>query len=139
MDQKVFLTSTDTTIGFLSKSKDSLDKAKNRASNKYYIKAFPLLKDIPQRIPKKYKNLVRRAKKSTFIVNKKSFRVVKDKRHLLLLNRLGWAYTTSANRSNEEYNYKYAFDNASIIIYPLIKSTPSKIFKLGKNRLKRLR
>ena len=140
MTKKIFLTSSDTAIGFVSKDAKSLDNAKNRIPNKKYITALPSLKSIKKRVPKKYKNLVRRANKTTFILSKDfSFRVIKDKRHLLLINRLGWAYTTSANKSNEDYNYNYAYLNADIIVYPLKNKNPSKIFKIGKSRVKRIR
>ncbi len=33
-----------------------------------------------------------------------SYRVIQDKHHLLLLDRLKWAYTTSANLSGETYD-----------------------------------
>jgi len=141
MHKKLFLTNTDTTIGFISKSKEALDIAKNRAPNKKYIQALPSLKSLNKRVPNKFKRVVRRANKTTFILNKNySFRIIKDSKHNLLLNRLKSAYTSSANKSNEPYNYNYAKDKADIIIYPLIKKTKaSTILKLGKIKLKRLR
>jgi len=141
MHKKLFLTNTDTTIGFISKSKEALDIAKNRAPNKKYIQALPSLKLLNKRVPKKYKKIVRRAKKTTFIIDKNySFRIIKDSKHNLLLNRLKNAYTSSANESNKSYNYNYAKDKADIIIYPLIKKTKASIIlKLGKIKLKRLR
>jgi tRNA A37 threonylcarbamoyladenosine synthetase subunit TsaC/SUA5/YrdC len=137
--EKVFLTATDTTIGFLSKDSKSLDRAKKRAPNKYYIKAIPSFKSLTKRVPKAHKNLVRRAKKTTFIINKDSFRVVKDKKHLFLLNRLGYAYTSSANESGKEYNFDYASKAADVLVYPLHSAKASTIIKLGKKRKKRLR
>ncbi len=141
MHNRVFLTNTDTTIGFISKSPKALDIAKNRASDKKYIEALPYFKALRKRTPKKHRKLIRRAAKSTFIISKNySFRVVKDSRHNLLLNRLKRAYSSSANASNEKYNYDYAYKNANIIIYPLKnQAIPSKIYKLGKTKLKRLR
>jgi len=136
----VFLTSTDTAIGFVSKDSYTLDTAKQRISGKKYITALPSLKAFAKRVPKRHKNLVRRAKKTTFILNKNfSFRVVKNPCHNLLLNRLGCAYTTSANKSGKEFDINYAYNNADIIIYPLKNSTPSTIYKLGKNKIKRVR
>ncbi len=141
MDKQLFLTNTDTTIGFLSKSKKRLDKAKERAANKEYIQALPSLKSIKKRVPKKFRRQVRLAKKSTFILSKNySFRVIKEKKHKLLIDRLGWAYTSSANQSGKEYNYDYAYQNADTIIYPLCKpQKPSSIYKLGKKKEKRIR
>jgi len=140
LEKKIFLTSTDTAIGFISKDSLSLDKAKHRAKGKKYITALPSLKKLKKRVPKKYKNLVRRSKKTTFIIDKNfSFRIVKDKKHNLLLKRLGWAYTSSANKSNQEYNYNYAYQKTDIIIYPLTSSSPSTILKLGKQKIKKVR
>ena len=141
MDKKLFLTNTDTTIGFISKSKEALDIAKNRPNDKKYIQAIPYLKTIKKRIPNLHKKRVRKAKKTTFIIDKNySFRIIKDKNHNLLLNRLKEAYTSSANESGKEYNYNYASSKADIIVYPLNKiSMPSQILKLGKTKLKRIR
>ena len=141
MDNCIFLTNTDTTIGFISKNREKLNSVKQRAANKEYIKALPSLKSINKRVPKKFRAKVRRAKKTTFILNKNySFRVIKDKRHKLLIDRLGWAYTSSANQSSKEYDKNFAVKKADIIVYPLL--TPKKastIYKLGKKKLKRIR
>ena len=141
MDSCLFLTNTDTTIGLLSKDKERLDRAKKRLPNKSYIQALPSLASIKKRVPKKFRREVRVAKKSTFILSKEySFRVIKDKRHNLLINRLSWAYTTSANQSGKDFDYTFAYSRADIIIYPLSKpKTPSSIYKLGKIKQKRLR
>ena len=141
MHNLVFLTNTDTTIGFISKSSKALDIAKNRASNKKYIEALPYFKTLNKRTPKKYRKLIRRSNKSTFIINQDySFRIIKDSRHNLLLKRLNSAYSSSANASNHEYDLDYAQKNADAIIYPLKnQNNPSKIYKLGKIKLKRLR
>ena len=141
MDNCLFLTNTDTTIGFLSKNRERLDRAKERLPDKEYIQALPTLKAIKKRVPKKFRRNVRVAKKSTFVLSKSySFRVIKDNRHKLLINRLGWAYTTSANQSGKKFDYNFACNQADIIIYPLSKpKTPSTIYKLGKIKQKRLR
>jgi len=137
---KIFLTSTDTTVGFISKSAVALDRAKDRKADKKYINAICSLKDIKKRVPKKFKKLIRRSKKTTFILTKNySFRVVRDKNHLLLLNRLNGAYSTSANKSGFEYDYNFAYAKADIIVYPLKLGKASKIYKVGKKRLKRVR
>jgi len=140
MHKKVFLTSTDTAIGFISQSQDALDKAKQRLEGKKYILALPSLKYIKKRVPKKHRNLVRRAKKTTFILSEDySFRVIQDKHHKLLIGRLGWAYTTSANRSGEEFDLDYAIENSDIIVYNLRENSPSTILKLGIKKFKRVR
>ena len=141
MKSKIFLTNTDTTIGFISQDRASLDRAKKRLSNKEYILALPNLNAIKRRVPKKFRRFVRRAKKSTFILSKDySFRVIKDKKHKLLIDRLKWAYTTSANLSGKEYDETFAKDRADIIVYPLkMPKEPSKIYKLSKEKKKRIR
>ncbi len=139
----VFLTQTDTTIGFVSQNSQKLTQIKQRPPHKHYIKALPSLQILKSftRIPDNHKNRVRRAKRTTFIMpNGDSYRVVKDRHHLLLLNRLGWAYTTSANLSSEAYDEEFAEKSADIVITPLRqKSSASNIYKLGKITFKRIR
>jgi tRNA A37 threonylcarbamoyladenosine synthetase subunit TsaC/SUA5/YrdC len=143
MKDLVFLTQTDTTIGFVSQNADKLTEIKQRPPHKHYIKAVNSLQTLKTftRVPSKHKNRVRRAKKTTFILpNMHSYRVVQDRHHLLLLNRLKWAYTTSANSSNKAYDENFAKEMADIIIAPLhTAEKASHIYKLGKNRLKRIR
>jgi tRNA A37 threonylcarbamoyladenosine synthetase subunit TsaC/SUA5/YrdC len=142
-EKSLFLSSTDTTIGFLSQSAQSLDLAKRRR-NKKYIKVFDSFETLKRvyRTPKVHRKFIRRAEKITFILsNSFSFRVVKEKKHLLLLNRLKWLYSTSANITGEVYDAKYAKNRADIIVYPIKRlSEPSKIYKLSRNeRIKRVR
>ncbi len=140
---RIFLTQTDTTIGFVSQDANRLNAIKQRPANKHYIKAVNSLKTLKTftRIPQKYKKKVRRAKKTTFIMpNKHSYRVIYDKHHLLLLNRLKWVYTTSANLSGMTYDENFAKHVADIIIEPLKKNTKaSKIYQLSKTNCKRIR
>jgi len=137
----LFLSSTDTTIGFLSRSKDRLNLAKKR-EGKEYITALDSFKELKYKVPKAHRKLVRRAKRVTFILpNGYSFRVIKDKEHLLLLERFRWLYTTSANESGKDYDFDFATSKANIIISPLRqKAPPSKILKLSKKgKVKRIR
>lgn len=143
MKDKVFLTQTDTTIGFVSQNADKLTQIKQRPPHKHYITAVNSLETLKvfTRVPQKYKNRVRRARKTTFVMpNGHSFRLIKDKHHLLLLDRLKWAYTTSANLSNEAYDESFAREMTDVIIEP-IKETKqaSRIYRLGKYALKRIR
>jgi tRNA A37 threonylcarbamoyladenosine synthetase subunit TsaC/SUA5/YrdC len=143
LKDKVFLTQTDTTIGFVSQNAEKLTAIKQRPPHKHYIKAVNSLDTLQTftRIPTQHKNRVRRAKKTTFIMpNRHSYRVIQDKHHLLLLNRLQWAYTSSANLSNKTYDEAFAKEVADIIIEPLIeKREASTIYKLGKHAIKRIR
>jgi tRNA A37 threonylcarbamoyladenosine synthetase subunit TsaC/SUA5/YrdC len=143
LKDKVFLTQTDTTIGFVSQNADKLTAIKQRPPHKHYIKAVNSLQTLQRfsRVPTAYKNKVRRAKKTTFIMpNGHSYRVIKDKHHLLLLNRLTWAYTTSANLSSKAYDETFAKEMADIIIEPLRANTQaSTIYQLGRHSIKRIR
>ena len=143
LKDKVFLTQTDTTIGFVSQNAKKLTAIKQRPPHKHYIKAVNNLNTLQTftRVPTQHKNRVRRATQTTFIMpNMHSYRVIKDKHHLLLLNRMLWAYTTSANLSNESYNEKFAKESADVVIEPLNDTMhTSTIYKLGKYNLKRIR
>jgi tRNA A37 threonylcarbamoyladenosine synthetase subunit TsaC/SUA5/YrdC len=139
----VFLTNTDTTIGFLSQNSTKLDSIKNRPSYKKYIKAINSLATLKQftRVPNRFKNQIRRQNRATYIMpNGNSYRVIRDKQHLKLLNRLQWAYTTSANLSGCEYDEEFATNSADIIIYPLKYTTKiSSIYKINNTQIKRIR
>jgi tRNA A37 threonylcarbamoyladenosine synthetase subunit TsaC/SUA5/YrdC len=139
----VFLTQTDTTIGFVSQNAEKLTAIKQRPPHKHYIKAVNSLQTLQTftRVPSSHKNRVRRANKTTFILpNGYSYRVVRDQHHLLLLNRLKWAYTTSANLSSKDYDENFAKMSADVIITPLKqKHSASNIYKLGKFTLRRIR
>ena len=143
LSKLVFLTQTDTTIGFVSQNEAQLTAIKQRPPHKHYIKAVNSLETLKTftRIPTSHKNRVRRAKRTTFILpNGHSYRVIKDRHHLLLLNRLKWAYTTSANLSNQPYDENFAKDVADVVITPLNKSTQaSTIYKITNATIKRIR
>ena len=143
LKDKVFLTQTDTTIGFVSQNADKLTAIKQRPPHKHYIKAVNSLKTLKifTRVPSQHKNRVRRSSKTTFILpNSYSYRVIKNTHHLLLLNRLQWAYTTSANLSTQAYDENFAKANADVIVEPLKEDRDaSSIFKLGKTSIKRIR
>ena len=143
LKDKVFLTQTDTTIGFVSQNAEKLTQIKQRPPHKHYIKAVNSLHTLKTftRVPQNHKNRVRRSKKTTFIMmNGRSYRVIQDKHHLLLLNRLKWAYTTSANLSNKSYDENFTKKVADVIIAPLNQTNvSSSIYKLGKQTLKRIR
>ena len=139
----VILSETDTTVGFLSQNAYLIDKIKGRPSGKRYITALASLSSLKSRcrVPEKFRKYVRRANKTTFIFpNGESYRVVKDKRHLLLIERYGRLHTTSANISGKEIDLEFAKEKADIIIYPLKNhGRSSTIIKLGRKRKKRIR
>jgi len=94
------------------------------------------------RVPNKHKNRLRRAKRTTFIMpSGNSFRVVKESEHNLLLDRLSWVYSSSANLSGEGYDEVYAKENAEVIV-----ATPhqqsgeaSIIYKLSQTNIRSIR
>lgn len=143
LKDQIFLTQTDTTIGFVSQNAQRLTAIKQRPLHKHYIKAINSLQTLQSftRVPKMHKNRVRRSIKSTFVMpNTYSYRVVQDKHHLLLLDRLVWAYTTSANLSNHNYDEKFAKKAADVIVEPLTDTRQtSNIYKLGTKKIQRIR
>jgi len=143
LNKQVFLTQTDTTIGFVSQNAERLTAIKQRPPHKFYIKAVNSLQTLKTftRVPSSHKNRVRRAKRTTFILpNGHSYRVIKDTHHLLLLNRLNWAYTTSANLSNQPYDEDFAKEKADIIITPLKQNAQaSTIYKITHSAIQRIR
>jgi tRNA A37 threonylcarbamoyladenosine synthetase subunit TsaC/SUA5/YrdC len=139
----VYLTQTDTTVGFISQDADRLTQIKQRPPHKHYIKAIDSLDTLKKhtRVPSKHKNRLRRAHRSTFILpNGTSYRVIHDPEHLELISQLGWAYTTSANLSNAPYDETWARSMADEVIEPLKgNGEPSKIYKINNKKLKRIR
>jgi tRNA A37 threonylcarbamoyladenosine synthetase subunit TsaC/SUA5/YrdC len=141
----VFLTQTDTTIGFVSQNADMLTKIKQRPPYKHYIKALPSLQVLKTftRVPNRYKNNVRRAKRSTFIFpNGHSYRIIRETEHLQLIQKLGWDYTTYANISGDPYDRTFSESVADIIVgFPTKNSRQiaSQIVKLNNSRMKRVR
>ncbi len=139
----VFLTATDTTIGFVSQNALKLNQIKQRPQNKLFITTLPSLEKLNEltRVPLAHAARVRRSQKTTFIMpSGNSYRVVQDTHHNLLLNRLGWAYSTSANLSGKDYDENFAHESADVIIAPLRSNgQASNLFKLGKRKIQRLR
>ncbi len=131
-------------MGFVSQNNSKIDIAKKRLPNKYYIKVVNSYKKLNSftRVPQKYKNYIRNSNKTTFIMpNGNSFRVIKNSKHNLLLDRIQWAYSSSANLSGKKYNKKYAEKITEIIIYEPnnISTNASKIYRLGIKRIKKIR
>ena len=65
----IFLAQTDTTAGFLSKDYKELNRAKKREQDQPCVLATAKFSELKNfvRVPQKFKNFVRRAKKTTFI------------------------------------------------------------------------
>jgi tRNA A37 threonylcarbamoyladenosine synthetase subunit TsaC/SUA5/YrdC len=140
MKKQLFLTQTDTTIGFVSQDASKIDRAKKRLPDKHYIRVVNSLETLNSftRVPNAHKNRVRRAKQTTFIMpNGLSFRVVKGTEHNILLDRIKWLYSSSANLSGAVYDAEYAKDKAEVLVsFPLVEERmASKIYRLGQKRM----
>jgi len=139
----IYLTQTDTTVGLLSKNKEELNKIKKRELNKPILKEVDSLSTLKEfvRVPKNFRKIVRRAKKTTFIYpNKDSFRVVKDENHLRFLKKFKWMYSTSANLHKKKFDKNWAFSVADVIVGSEFKEgKASTIIKIGKRKCKKLR
>lgn len=134
----LYLAQTDTTAGFLSKDEREINKAKGRALQTPCILTMSSLKELASlvRVPKAHKNLVRKAKKTSFIYKKalnscgfnkplsanlkdkslqmsatKGFlacRVVKDCAHAEFLREFGAFFSSSANLHGQAFSEQIA-------------------------------
>lgn len=144
---RIYLAQTDTTAGFLSKDKTALNKLKNRALHKPCLittAQFCELKDFV-RVPQSFKNLVRKAKKTSFIYpNGKALRVVLESKHRNFLLKNGWFYSSSANAHRKDFDELWAKkvikENQGIIVdKKLSQNKASKLIKLGRSKKRKIR
>ncbi|MDR0580205.1 MAG: Sua5 YciO YrdC YwlC family protein [Campylobacteraceae bacterium] len=139
----IYLVQTDTTAGFLSKDMKALNRLKKRPLDKPCILCLASFGEITPRIPNRYKNLVRRAKKTTFILqNGFSFRIVKDGAHAEFLRKTGAMYSTSANETGKSFDVDFAKVKADVVVEDergFFEGAPSTILKLGKKKLNKIR
>lgn len=144
MEKKIiYLAQTDTTAGFLSYDKASINAVKLRDAKQECLQTtarFTQLKEAV-RVPKAFKNVVRKARKTSFLYpNKKLIRVVKDCSHEDFLLNMGMMYSSSANAHGKGFCLDFAKANAGVIVdLNLHEGPPSCIYKLGKKRAKLLR
>ncbi len=145
MKNLVLLAQTDTTVGFLSQDASKLRTIKQRHSDKPFLKVYASLKKFKAdhaHIPPRYKSMLRRATKTTFISKNQAFRIVHDTAHNQLLQRFSFMYSTSANQSGHPYHKEFCSLNSDIIVQDsrgLFEGEPSRIIKLGKRMQRRLR
>ncbi|MBK2000541.1 Sua5 YciO YrdC YwlC family protein [Campylobacter sp. RM10532] len=137
----IYLAQTDTTAGFLSKNLEEINILKGRAKDKPCLITSAKLSELQNltRVPKGFKNLVRRAKKTTFIYpNHQAIRIVKDCKHAEFLSQNGFFYSSSANQHGKKFDEIWAKSVADVILDQFFfESTPSKILKIrGKRKLK---
>ena len=143
--QLVFLVQTETTVGFLSQNREKLATSKQRNKKQPFIRCVDSLHTLKEftRVPKKFKNRVRRSKQTTFIYqNGEALRVVKDDKHLKFLKKLKWAYSSSANLTLKTFEENYAKQKADIIVEDnrgFFESTPSNMIKINSKKARKLR
>jgi len=141
----IILTQTDTTVGFLSQNAQRLFEIKSRESSKPFIKVFSDLKSFSNsglRVQNRHKKALRRAKKTSFIVDNTAFRISRNSLHSQVLRDLKWNYSTSANESGKNFNIEFCEQKADIIILNsegLSENSSSSLYKLSKEKKRRLR
>lgn len=145
LKMQVILTQTDTTVGFLSQNSNQLYNIKSRPQTKPFIKVYKDFKSFlndGKRVENNRKNLVRRSKKTTFIIHNFSFRVASPSLNSQILRETPWFYSTSANRSGEKFNREFCESKADIIIEDangLSERNSSSLIKINKRKREKLR
>ncbi len=95
------------------------------------------------RTPQKYKKMIRRSNKTSFIYpNKKAIRVVKEGVHNKFLKKFDFLYSSSANMSGKDFDTKFAYKKADIIVLDkrgLHSNQASKIYKISKYKILKIR
>lgn len=142
----VYLTQTDTTVGFLSQNDKKLCGVKERDQQKKILQVVNSFHTLKKhlRVPTKYKKLIRRARMSTFIYpNKLAFRVVdNNSSHQNFLLKFHTMYSTSANKTQNSFNEEFAEEKSDIIVYTKDNFTETKasnIFKINKSKIRKIR
>lgn len=145
LDSLIFLTQSDTTVGFLSKDTEKLNALKGRPLQQKILMEVPSLRELQfcTRVPKVFTKLVRRSRQITFIYpNQKSFRIIKDSRHLDFLEKTGGMYSTSANPHKSGFDPLWASHISDVVILDsrgLKEGKSSRIYKLSKTKIRRIR
>jgi len=138
----IYLVQTNTTVGFLSQNLEKLNKIKKRPSNKKFLKVVSKYSLLP-RIPKKYRKRVRKTpNNNTYVIKNEAYRVITESHHKEFLKKFKWMYSSSANESGKNFEETFAIKNADILVIDkrgYFESEPSKIFKISKNKIKKIR
>ncbi len=142
----VYLVQTDTTVGFSSSNDEKLSVVKQRPKSKkilHTVDSFKTLKEHT-RIPKKFRKIVRKSKKTTFIYpNEKSFRVIpKEDKFYSFISKFSTLYSTSANLTSKSFELDFALKSCDIIVYTkdeFSEKSSSSIYLLKKNKMNKIR
>lgn len=139
----IYLAQTDTTAGFLSKDLKALNLLKKRPIAQPCLITTAKFSQLQMlvRVPNRYKNLIRKSKKTTFLYpNLKAIRVVKWHKHEKFLLKFDWLYSTSANLHNKKFNESWAKSVANVVVdNKFYECQSSKIYKISKSRIKKIR
>jgi len=135
----VYLVQTDTTVGFSSSNDEKLSLVKQRPASQKILQTVDSFRTLNQntRIPKKYRRMVRKSNKTTFIYpNGLSFRVVpKESNFYDFIHKFNILYSTSANKTGQKFEKNFAFLNSDILVFTknnFFETSASKIIKITK-------
>ena len=142
----IYLTQTDTTVGFLSQDDKKLSGAKQRDTNQKVLQVVNSFNTLKQfvRVPKKHRKFIRNSKTTTIIYpNKLAFRVVdKNSLHQRFINKFSRMYSTSANKTKNKFDEHYAILNSDIVVYTrnnFAETQASSIYKINRDKIKKIR
>ena len=142
----VYLVQTDTTVGFSSSNDEKLSSIKQRPNTQKILQTVDSFKtlNINTRVPKKFRKRIRNSNKSTYIYpNMSSFRVIhRDSPFYPFISKFKALYSTSANKSGENFDENFAKENSDIIITTrddFNERTSSSIYKVNKKRIIKIR
>lgn len=143
---KVYLTQTDTTVGFLSNDDKKLSGIKQRPQTQKILQVVDSLETLKTqvRVPHTFKKMVRKAKNTTFIYpNGLSFRVVDASNpHHAFVKKFKTMYSTSANLTQHHFDETFAKEHADVIVEDkngFYEAPASRLIKLACTRIKKLR
>jgi tRNA A37 threonylcarbamoyladenosine synthetase subunit TsaC/SUA5/YrdC len=126
----------------VSQNHDKLSRIKSRPNSKPFIKIHNSFSSIEARIPQNRKNLVRRSKRTTFIVKNKAFRVDNTCKNSQVLRDLTWHYSTSANEMGKNFDREFCENKTDIIVEDkngLNELSASKLLKINSSKIRSLR
>lgn len=139
------LAQTDTTVGFLSQDAEKLYEIKFRLNTKPFIKVYSNLKSFLEagnRVPISRRRAIRYAKKTTFIVKNRAFRIVTLQLDSQIMRKLSWCYSTSANKSSESFSRDFCETKSDIIIEDingLHEKESSRLIKINNIKTRKIR
>jgi len=142
INKSVILTQADTTVGFVSQNYSKLSSIKSRPDSKPFIKIYNSFSELNYRVPQNKKNLVRRSKKTTFIIKNIAFRIDATYKNSQILRDLKWHYSTSANDKGKNFDRDFCENKADIIIEGkngLHELTSSKLLRINEYKTRSLR